>query len=104
MTYTTKGAPPTAPNPSSTPRETQLFRYCGGQAVRIPAELELPGDRVLLRRVGPQLIIEPVAAQPHQPRDLSELLAKWRREGPLGPENELPEISDPPVQPDGPLK
>ncbi len=85
-------------------RETQLFRYRGGQAVRIPPDLELPGNSVRIWRDGSQLIIEPVAAQPHQPRDLSELFAKWRREGPLGPEDELPEIPDPPAQPEDPLK
>lgn len=103
MARTTKDDTPAA-LAASEPRETQLFRHRGGQAVRIPAELELPGDRVLIWRDGAQLIIEPVAAQPGQPRDLSELLAKWRREGPLGPENELPEIPDPPVQPEDPLK
>jgi antitoxin VapB len=102
MARTTKDDTPAA-LAASKPRETPLFRYCGGQAVRIPPEFELPGDRVLIWRDGPRLIIEPVAAQPHQPRDLSELLAKWRCEGPLGPEDELPEIPDPPVQPEDPL-
>lgn len=107
MTRTIKDGTLTSLTPPSNSRETQLFRYCGGQAARIPPEFELPGDRVLIWRDGPRLIIEPVAAQPHQPRDLSELLAKWRREEPLGPENELPEIPeipDPPVQPEDPLK
>jgi antitoxin VapB len=85
------------------PREAQLFRYRGGQAVRIPPELELPGNSVRIWRDGSRLIIESVAAQPGQPRDLRELLTKWRSEAPLGPEDSLPEIPDSPVQPEDPL-
>lgn len=44
-------------------REAPLFRYCGGQAVRVPAELKLPGNRVLVWRDDLRFIIEPVAAQ-----------------------------------------
>lgn len=73
------------------------FRYRSGQAVRILVAFELPESRVLIWREGTQRIIEPVA---NHPRDLRELLAQWRREGPLGPEDELPEILDRPVRPE----
>lgn len=39
-------------------REAELFRDKGSQAVRIPAEFELPGDRVLISRDCDRLIIE----------------------------------------------
>mgnify|MGYP000993772890 CR=1 FL=1 len=41
-------------------REARLFRNNRSQAVRIPVEFELPGDRVLIHRDGDRLIIEPV--------------------------------------------
>jgi antitoxin VapB len=48
----------------------RLFRNGRNQAVRIPRELELPGDEALLRREGDRLVLEPV----HRDR-LSALLA-----------------------------
>ena len=54
-------------------REAKLFRNNRSQAVRIPAEFELPGDRVLITRDGDRLIIE---AKP-QSRGLIALLDGW---------------------------
>ena len=68
-------------------RETKLFRYKKSQAVRIPAEFELPGDRVMIHREGDQLIIEPVRHRP----SLVELLASLE---PLGPEDEFPDVGE----------
>ncbi len=68
------------------PREAKLFRNNRSQAVRIPADFELPGDRVMIYRDGPRLIIEPVRR-----RNLLELLATLE---PLGPEDEFPDIDD----------
>ena len=65
-------------------REARLFRDNEGQALRIPTAYEIPGDRVIIRKDGDQLIIEPV-----QKRNLLEVLADLR---PLGPEDEFPEI------------
>lgn len=48
------------PGIASEPREAKLFRNNRSQAVRIPVEFELPGDRVLIHREGERLIIEPV--------------------------------------------
>lgn len=83
------------PKPASRPREAKLFRNNRSQAVRIPAEFELPGDRVLIRRDGARLILEPLAG----PTNLVELLAQWRKEAPLGPDDQLPEIDDTPPRP-----
>lgn len=56
----------------SSPREARLFRNNRSQAVRIPADFELPGDRVVIRRGGDRLILEPV-----RPRGLMSLPSSW---------------------------
>jgi antitoxin VapB len=68
------------------PREAKLFRNNKSQAVRIPADFELPGDRVLIHRDGDRLIIEPVKR-----RSLLEVLAGLE---PLTEEDRFPEIDD----------
>lgn len=55
------------------PREAKLFRNNRSQAVRIPAEFELPGDRVLISRDGDKLIIAPSPKS----RGLIALLDRW---------------------------
>lgn len=71
-------------------REARLFRNNRSQAVRIPVEFELPGDRVTIRRDGERLIIEPVRKS-----GLLGLLASWQ---PL--DEEFPKIDDPAVKPE----
>ena len=85
-----------APNLSARPKEAKLFRNNRSQAVRIPVEFELPGDRVLIHREGSRLIIEPVS----HATNIVELLAEWRKEPPLAPEDQFPAIEDAPVQPE----
>ncbi|MBA8879270.1 antitoxin [Phyllobacterium myrsinacearum] len=68
------------------PREAKLFRNNKSQAVRIPADFELPGDRVMIRREGDRLILEPVHRE-----NLLEVLAKLE---PLAPEDQFPDIDD----------
>jgi antitoxin VapB len=46
---------------SSQPDKVKLFRHNRRQAVRIPSEFALPGDRVPIHRDGDKLIIEPLA-------------------------------------------
>jgi antitoxin VapB len=82
------------PLPSSRPKEAKLFRNNRSQAVRIPVEFELPGDRVLICREGGKLIIEPVA----KPTNIVELLAEWRKEALLGSEDQFPNIDDMPAK------
>jgi antitoxin VapB len=81
---------------SSRAREAKLFRNNRSQAVRIPVEFELPGDRVLIHREGARLIIEPVS----KPADILELLTVWKGEGSLGPEDQFPDIADIPAKPE----
>jgi antitoxin VapB len=68
------------------PREAKLFRNNKSQAVRIPADFELPGDRVMIHRDGDRLIIEPVRR-----KNLLERLAAL---APLGPDDHFPDIDD----------
>lgn len=90
MAYTKEGAMP-IPLPSKS-REAKLFRNNRSQAVRIPVEFELPGDRVLIRKEGTKLILEPVT----RPTNIVELLAEWKKESPLGPDDQFPDIADMP--------
>lgn len=76
---------PQLPNQERAPaREAKLFRNNKSQAVRIPADFQLPGDRVMIHRDGDRLIIEPVRT-----KDLLEVLAGLQ---PLGPEDQFPDI------------
>lgn len=69
------------------PRPTHrasLFKNGRNQAVRIPRDMELPGDEVIMHRDGDRLIIEPVGHVA-----LLDALA-----GLPDIEDELPEIED----------
>lgn len=74
------------PQSYSEPREAKLFRNNKSQAVRIPADFEMPGDRVNIYRDGSRLIIEPVSR-----KNLLEVLAEL---DPLGPEDQLPDTDE----------
>jgi antitoxin VapB len=52
-------------------RHVKLFKNGRNQAVRIPREMELPGEDALIRKEGDRLIIEPAA-----PVSLLSVLAK----------------------------
>ena len=83
-------------SPPSRPKEAKLFRNNRSQAVRIPVEFELPGDRVLIHREGNKLVLEPVL----RPSNIVELLAQWRQEPLLGPEDQFPDVDDAPIGPE----
>jgi antitoxin VapB len=57
-----------APMPAE--RHVKLFRNGRNQAVRIPRELELPGQDAIMRKDGERLVIEPIP-----PNSLLALLA-----------------------------
>lgn len=69
-------------------RRVRLFRNGRNQAVRIPRELELPGDEALLHVEDGRLVIEPILRR----RNLSEVLATLE-----ALDEEFPEIDDPVV-------
>jgi antitoxin VapB len=70
-------------------RHVRLFKNGRNQAVRIPREMELPGDEALIYRDGQRLIIEPT-----QRPSLSRLLATW---DPI--DTDWPETEDRPPEP-----
>lgn len=67
-----------------TERQVSLFKNGRNQALRIPREFELAGNKAIVRKEGECLIIEPV-----QRRSLLAMLDTWE---PL--EEDLPEIAD----------
>lgn len=71
-------------------RRVRLFRNGRNQAVRIPREMELPGNEALISRDGSRLVIEPAP-----PCSLLAVLASLQ---PI--EEAFPPISD---QPPGPV-
>jgi antitoxin VapB len=72
------------PAQASQSREVKLFRNNKSQAVRIPADFELPGDRVMIHREGDRLVIEPIKR-----KNILEVLASLE---PLGPDDQFPDI------------
>jgi antitoxin VapB len=72
-------------NHASDRKRVRLFRNGRSQAVRIPKELEFPGEEVVVSRDGDRLILEPVAR-----RSLEEVLAELPDLG-----EEVGEIEDP---------
>lgn len=73
------------PSHSIPAKEVKLFRNNRSQAIRIPAEFELPGDRARIMKQGDKLIIEPIK------KDLLVILATLE---PLGPEDDFPDIDE----------
>ena len=71
---------PDSPRPA---RYASLFRNGRNQAVRIPKEFEMMGDRVRIFRDGARLILEPAFSQPRLRAVLAEL-------GPI--EEEFPDV------------
>jgi antitoxin VapB len=70
-------------------RHVRLFRNGRNQALRIPRDLELPGDIAMLRRDGNRLIVEPLG----QP----SLLAVLATLKPL--REKFPDLRSPPADP-----
>ncbi len=68
-----------------TDRHIRLFRNGANQALRIPRDLELPGNEAVIRKEGDRLIVEAVKEP-----SLLALLATLQ---PLN--EEFPEIEDP---------
>lgn len=82
------------PMPDDAPdiRHAKLFLNGRSQAVRIPRDMELPGDEVTLRKVGDAILIEPVARK----KTLRETLLGLK---PLPPEDWFDLPDDPPPEP-----
>jgi antitoxin VapB len=78
----------------SAERHVRVFRNGRSRAVRIPKELDIFGDEVVMRREGERVVIE----APRK-RDLAEVLDYLRSLPPLGPDDQFPEIEDLPAEP-----
>jgi len=73
----------------STERHVRLFRNGRNQALRIPRELELPGEEALVRKDGNRLIVEPLARP--------SLLTVLARLKPIP--TPFPDVDSPPAEP-----
>jgi antitoxin VapB len=71
-----------------TDRHIRLFRNGTNQALRIPRDLELPGNEAVIRKEGDRLIVEAVKKP--------SLLALLATLSPL--DEELPDVEDPLVK------
>ena len=78
-------------NVPSFARHARLFRNGRNQAVRIPRELELAADEVMIYQEDDRLVLVPVDRSP----TLAEVLSRLT---PL--EEDFPDIADPPVEPE----
>jgi antitoxin VapB len=76
---------------TSTVRRVRVFKNGRNQAVRIPRELEFPGEEAIMRKEGNRLILEPAP-----PKSLLAVLATLT---PL--DEDFPIIRD---SPPGPVK
>ena len=83
--------PPDEYNVPSSVRHARLFRNGRNQAVRIPRELELAADEVMIYQEDARLVLVPVDRSP----TLAEVLSRLT---PL--EEDFPDIADPPVEPE----
>lgn len=83
--------PQTPPNIPVSARHARLFRNGRNQAVRIPRELELEADEVMIFREDHRLILIPVDRRP----SLADVLSRLT---PL--EEDFERIDDPPVKPE----
>lgn len=54
-------------------KEAKLFKSGGSQAVRLPKEFRLPGDRVRIRRRGSDIVLSPIPRP--RPRTEAEIRA-----------------------------
>ena len=68
----------------------KLFRNGRSQAVRLPQEFRLPGDRVRVSRVGKGVLLEPILT------DVAEWFAELDR---MNDEFFMPEGCDQPITP-----
>lgn len=72
-------------------RLARLFKNGRNQSVRIPRDLELPGEEVLIWREGPRLVLQPVRA-----KTLRAVLAGLQA---LPAQDRLEDVDDPPPEP-----
>ncbi len=90
-----RSAPASGAKPGQTTgRRVKLFKNGRSQAVRIPREFELPGSEAVICKDGNALIITPAPT-----KSLLDVLAGFRKRGPLPPEDRMPPIAKLPAEP-----
>ncbi|MBK1724907.1 antitoxin [Thiocystis violacea] len=67
--------PPASASEPAPPRTARLFRNGSNQAVRLPRDLEIDADEVLIRREGDSIILTP------KPRAWEDYFTRGRRLG-----------------------
>lgn len=75
-------------------RHVRIFKNGRSRAVRIPKELDIFGDEVVMREEGGRIVMEP-----SRKRDLREVIDWLRTQPPLGPDEQFPQIDDLPAEP-----
>jgi antitoxin VapB len=75
-------------------RHVRIFKNGRSRAVRIPKELDIFGDEVVMREEAGRIVME----LPKR-RELREVIDWLRAQPPLGPDEQFPDIDDPPPEP-----
>jgi antitoxin VapB len=57
--------------------KAKLFRHGRSQAVRLPKEFRLPGNEVLVSKVGNKVILEPIEPPPFDVKGWLERLRQY---------------------------
>ena len=77
------------------PRHVRIFKNGRSRAVRIPKDLDMFADEVVMHLEGERLIIE----RPTKKRDLREVIDWLRTQPRLSEDEQCPEIEDFPPEP-----
>jgi antitoxin VapB len=75
-------------------RHVRIFKNGRSRAVRIPKDLDIFGDEVVMREEAGRIVMELPKG-----RDLREVIDWLRAQPPLGPDEQFPDIDDPPPEP-----
>jgi antitoxin VapB len=75
-------------------RHVRIFKNGRSRAVRIPKDLDIFGDEVVMREEAGRIVMELPKG-----RDLREVIDWLRAQPPLAPDEQFPDIDDPPPEP-----
>jgi antitoxin VapB len=74
-------------------RHVRIFKNGRSRAVRIPKELDIFGDEVVMREEAGRIVME----LPKR-RELRDVIDWLRAQPPLGPDEQFPDIDDTPPE------
>ena len=75
-------------------RHVRIFKNGRSRAIRIPKDLDIFDDEVVMTEENGRLVLEPA-----KKRSLGDVLDWLATKPPLGPEDDFPEINDAPPEP-----